>query len=325
MHMKEQLFRYNTRNGVQPVLSDWFNNQLNTLITFQSFEGNADKLKDKIVNDLVDYRNTYKINNIVLGMSGGIDSALTAALFKEAGWEVTGMTLPIHQNQEETDRGIEACKALGINHIQVDLSEAYDAYRILALKEADSDISVDVDQEDKSAKVRAGNIRARLRMITLYNMANKLGGIVGSTDNFSELSAGFWTLHGDVGDVAPIQSLTKSWEVPLLAEALGVPSSIVEATPTDGLGVDAGDEAQFGFSYLHFDIVLLTLLSPSASVDNGFAGASEDDLKIIEAVKSKIRSTGYKRINPVNLDHPIKGNALYDALQNLDDKLLREE
>ena len=324
MHMKEQLFRYNTRNGVQPVLSDWFNNQLNTLITFQSFEGNADKLKDKIVNDLVDYRNTYNINNIVLGMSGGIDSALTAALFKEAGWEVTGMTLPIHQNQEETDRGVEACKALGINHIQVDLSEAYDAYRILALKEADPDISVDVDQEDKSAKVRAGNIRARLRMITLYNMANKLGGIVGSTDNFSELSAGFWTLHGDVGDVAPIQSLTKSWEVPLLAEALGVPNSIVEATPTDGLGVDAGDEAQFGFSYLHFDIVLLTLLSPSASVDNGFAGASEDDLKIIEAVKSRIRSTGYKRINPVNLDHPIKGNALYDALQNLDDKLLRE-
>ena len=244
--MKEQLFRYNTRNGVQPVLSDWFNNQLNTLITFQSFEGNADKLKDKIVNDLVDYRNTYNINNIVLGMSGGIDSALTAALFKEAGWEVTGMTLPIHQNQEETDRGVEACKALGINHIQVDLSEAYDAYRILALKEADPDISVDVDQEDKSAKVRAGNIRARLRMITLYNMANKLGGIVGSTDNFSELSAGFWTLHGDVGDVAPIQSLTKSWEVPLLAEALGVPNSIVEATPTDGLGVDAGDEAQFG-------------------------------------------------------------------------------
>jgi len=325
MDIKNEILRYNTRDGVAPELSPWFSSILDEQIRLGIYSGRISEIRDGLVKELEQYRTDYGVSNIVLGMSGGIDSALTAALFKEAGWEVTGMTLPIHQNQEETDRGVEACEALGINHIQVDLSEAYDAYRILALKEADPDISVDVDQEDKSAKVRAGNIRARLRMITLYNMANKLGGIVGSTDNFSELSAGFWTLHGDVGDVAPIQSLTKSWEVPLLAEALGVPSSIVEATPTDGLGVDAGDEAQFGFSYLHFDIVLLTLLSPSASVDNGFAGASEDDLKIIEAVKSKIRSTGYKRINPVNLDHPIKGNALYDALQNLDDKLLREE
>jgi nicotinamide-nucleotide amidase len=158
-------------------------------------------------------------------------------------------------------------------------------------------------------------------MLTLYNLANKLNGIVGSTDNFSELSAGFWTLHGDVGDVAPIQSLSKSWEVPALAEIMDVPTSIISATPTDGLGVDAGDEAQFGFSYLQFDLVLFGLLSEMETQ----VKPSVDDLKIVDNVKARIRSTGYKRVNPVNLDHPVRGNELYSALHNLDDKLLKGE
>ena len=321
--MKEQILRYNTRNGVSPSLSPFFEKQLDTLITFQAFTNDVETLKTKIVSDLQEYKDTHKINNIVLGMSGGIDSALTASLFKQAGWNVTGVTLPINQNPEETSRGIEACNVLGLEHIQVDLTNTYEAYLSLATQDVDKKL-FEQDFTDKSERVRAGNIRARLRMITLYNLASLKGGIVGSTDNFSELSAGFWTLHGDVGDVAPIQSLTKSWEVPFLAEAMGVPKSIIEATPTDGLGVDAGDEAQFGFTYLHFDIVLLSLLHPSHSVFKGFENASEEDNKIIESVKSKIKGTVFKRLNPVNLDHPIRGSALYQALSKLDDKLLKE-
>jgi len=319
----EKILKYNARNGVEPKLSKWFLDQLEHLITFQAFSKTADELKNQIITDLVEYKDTHNINNIVLGMSGGIDSALTAALFKEAGWTVTGVTLPINQNPEETARGIEACEALGIEHIQVDLTDTYNAYLDLATKDVDNKLFKQ-DFTDKAERVRAGNIRARLRMTTLYNLASLKGGIVGSTDNFSELSAGFWTLHGDVGDVAPIQSLSKSWEVPLLAEHLGVPKSIIEATPTDGLGVDAGDEAQFGFSYLQFDIVLLSLLHPSQSVDSKFANASDEDNKIIEAVKSKIKGTVFKRLNPVNLSHPIRGDALYSALSKLDNKLLKE-
>jgi len=291
-------------------LSDFFSIHLGKLIEIGAFSHKLDSIKDSIVADLVEYRNTYKLSNIVLGMSGGIDSALTASLFKEAGWNVTGLTLPIHQNPEETQRGIAACEALGITHKQVDLSQAYDNMV--------SQIQEDASADDKASRVRRGNIRARLRMITLYNEAAKQNGIVGSTDNFSELSAGFWTLHGDVGDVAPIQSLSKSWEVPALADMMGVPQETVYATPTDGLGVDAGDEAQFGFTYLHFDIVLLGLLNKIFSSE----GADENDVAIIDSVKSKIKSTGYKRINPVNLRHPLRGNDLYDALQNLDDNLL---
>ena len=317
MDIKDRILKYNTRDGVAPELSPWFDFMLDEQIKMSIFEDNIDELDAKIVKDLEDYKNTYNINNIVLGMSGGIDSALTASLFKNANWNVTGVTLPVHQNQEETDRGVEACEALGIDHVQVDLSEVYDFY----LKQNNSDTELSGNEESKAIKVRRGNIRARLRMLTLYNLANKLNGIVGSTDNFSELSAGFWTLHGDVGDVAPIQSLSKSWEVPALAEHMNVPASIISATPTDGLGVDAGDEAQFGFSYLQFDLVLFGLLSELETE----LRPSEDDLQIIKNVKTRIMSTGYKRLNPVNLNHPVRGNELYSALQNLDDKLLKGE
>ena len=98
---------------------------------------------------------------------------------------------------------------------------------------------------------------------------------------------------------------------------MGVPQETVYATPTDGLGVDAGDEAQFGFTYLHFDIVLLGLLNNIFSNE----GADENDVAIIDSVKSKIKATGYKRINPVNLNHPLRGNGLYDSLQILDNLL----
>ncbi len=317
MEIKNKILELNTRNGVVPSLSEWFDNCLDEQIRLGIFSDNREQLKDALTKDLIDYKNKYNLENVVLGMSGGIDSALTAALFKNAGWNVTGVTMPVHQNEDETDRGVEACESLGIDHVQVDLSDTYDFY----LKQNNSDKELSGKKESKDIKVRRGNIRARLRMLTLYNLANKLSGMVASTDNFSELSAGFWTLHGDVGDVAPIQSLSKSWEVPALAEIMEVPASIISATPTDGLGVDAGDEAQFGFSYLQFDLVLFGLLSELETMVN----PSEDDLKIVENVKSRIRSTGYKRVNPVNLNHPVRGNELYSALQNLDNKLLEGE
>ena len=317
MDIKNKILEFNTRDGVAPELSPWFDFMLDEQIRMHIFEDNIEQLKDGLVRSLADYKSNNNLENIVLGMSGGIDSALTASLFKQAGWNVTGVTLPVYQEQSETDRGVEACKALEIDHVQVDLSDVYDFY----CKQNNSDKELSGKKESKAIKVRRGNIRARLRMLTLYNLANKLNGIVGSTDNFSELSAGFWTLHGDVGDVAPIQSLSKSWEVPALAEQMDVPASIISATPTDGLGVDAGDEAQFGFSYLQFDLVLFGLLSELETE----LRPSDNDLAIVDNVKTRIMSTGYKRVNPVNLNHPVRGNELYSALQNLDDKLLKGE
>ncbi len=315
---KNKLLRFNR----QPELSSWFEYKLQDLIDDGVYHDKIENVSSKIVENLEDYRKEWDLENIFIGMSGGIDSAVTGALFKEAGWNVTGVTMPIHQVVAETDRGREACERLGFNHIHADLTEGYELFRYNSLglldqlaKEAPQ--GVDLSSHDKNTRVRLGNVRARMRMITLYNLASLNKGIVGSTDNFSELAAGFWTLHGDVGDVAPIQSLTKSWEIPLLAELLDVPDSIVSAKPTDGLGVANGDEDQFGFSYLEFDIAMFSLFK-----NNELEPENEKDKAIVESVKQRLASTIYKRFNPLNLQHPLDENR-YSNLEELDNYLRR--
>ena len=309
MTIQDEILRLN-RN---PNISPWFNVKLRELISFGIYHNQIPELANSIRDSLIDYTDHYGVSTVVLGMSGGIDSAVTAALFKNAGWRVIGVTLPIHQNPEETARGVEACKALNIEHQQVDLTTAYDNL-LEFYQSTDVDFNKElVDDNMKQQNIRKGNIRARLRMITLYNLASKEGGLVASTDNFSELAAGFWTLHGDVGDVSPIQAMTKSWEVPALAEHLGVPQSIVEAVPTDGLGIANGDEDQFGFSYLEFDIALFALMRGGVKLDK----LTDSDQEIVQAVADRVRSTTYKRANPFNLNHPLDARR-YDDLAQLD-------
>ena len=300
-----------------PELSSWFLDRLEDLKNSDVYHDDIPTLGEDLVKGLSEYRTKWNVGNVFIGMSGGIDSALTAALFKNAGWNVTGLTLPIHQESSETERGIEACESLGIEHLQVDLTQAFESYLEHATKEADAYLYGRDFYDSKDARVRGGNIRARLRMITLYNQASLYKGIVASTDNFSELAAGFWTLHGDVGDVAPIQSLTKSWEVPALSEYMGVPESIISAKPTDGLGVANGDEDQFGFSYLEFDIAMFSLFE---NYDIELDDAKDE--AIVDDVKNRINSTVYKRLNPFNLDHPLDWQR-YSNLSKLDDKLRR--
>lgn len=314
MNIYSTLMDLNTRNGVAPEINLEIKQLINKLIdTGCVYYTQIADIKNKLINQLIEYRKNNKIDTVVIGMSGGIDSAVTAALFKQAEYRVIGVTLPIHQNSAETDRGIEACDQLGIEHVNIDLSSIYDNL-VQFYQDTDVDFNTElVGDRMREHQIRKGNIRARLRMITLYNLASKHKGFVASTDNFSELAAGFWTLHGDVGDVAPIQSLTKSWEVPRLAEALDVPESILRATPTDGLGIANGDEAQFGFSYMEFDAVLVALIK---GVE--FSQHSDDTKKLVAEVKKRIGSTSFKRANPYNLDHPIERAARFNELARYD-------
>jgi NAD+ synthase len=307
--LNDQILDLSRQNNIAP-LSPWFADKLAEMIAAKHFlpEDDLVTVSEQIVDDLSNYRESTGASVVVLGMSGGVDSALTAALFKKAGYRVIGVTMPIHQVQAETDRGVEACEAIGIEHIHADLSDLYDATLLMKSK-VDAELN-DLDNGTKPTKIRRGNIRARLRMITLYNIASKEHGFVASTDNWSELTAGFWTLHGDVGDVSPIQSLLKSWEVPYLAKINGVPESTYRATPTDGLGIDAGDEAQLGASYLEWDIMALSLARASSSIRS--AATMRDELKIdddpravavFDAVFSRIGGSWYKRQNPINIAH----------------------
>ena len=316
--IKELFYAYNKRGNKKLRLSTYFEDALERHIERGDIsEEVIAPIGMAIVQQLRDYSSTHRVHNVVIGMSGGIDSALTASLFKSAGYTVTGVTMPIHQDDAETERGIAACTALGIEHIHLDLTKLFN-YTVKYYKDADFDFEGSKKlNSDKEQLVRQGNIKARLRMTSLYNLASKLGGIVGSTDNYSELAAGFWTLHGDVGDVAPIQSLTKSWEVPMLASLQGVPEDIILATPTDGLGIDEGDEAQLGFSYAQLDITLLNTLHGEHG-DN----PTMDDQELVDSIIHRIGQTAYKRINPVNFDHPISANWRYQQLAGLDMNLI---
>lgn len=321
MTIKQEILTYSRQANISP-LSPWFESALDELIGqgFYSDDLALQKTGYSLVQGLKDYAIRHDISTVVLGMSGGVDSALTAAMFKAAGWRVIGVTMPIHQKPEETARGIDTCNVLGIEHQHVDLTKTYDDL-LAATREYDRYID-DVDHA-----LRRGNLRVRLRMLTVYNIASGVRGLVGSTDNFSELAAGFWTLHGDVGDLAPIQSLSKSWEVPKLAEHYGVPASTVFAIPTDGLGISESDEAQFGFSYLEFDIVLLKATDyaawhPEASGDDLMSALISDTDSEIDRVKlakifTRIKNSAFKRQNPYNLPHPSQ-NTRYSGLARLD-------
>jgi nicotinamide-nucleotide amidase len=316
MSIKQDILKYSRQEKLHP-LSSWFDSNLSDLIDDGTYSDQnvLEETGRKLISGLIAYANTYKISTAVIGMSGGVDSALTAALFKCAGWRVIGITMPIHQREEETERGIAACNALKLEHKHIDLSKTYDSL----LKSVQND---DADIVKTENSIRRGNLRVRLRMMTLYNQASLHRGLVGSTDNFSELATGFWTLHGDVGDVAPIQSLLKSWEVPKLAEIYDVPTDTVFATPTDGLGISNGDEDQFGFSYLELDIVLMklcSLMNQGYSLTEAMANLDIDasDVEKVNKILGRIRGSRFKRQNPYNLNHPIQPNR-FNGLKNID-------
>jgi len=147
----------------------------------------------------------------------------------------------------------------------------------------------------------------------------------GRYPNEIELAAGFWTLHGDVGDVAPIQSLSKSWEVPMLAKMLDVPQATIEALPTDGLGISNSDADQLGMNYLEFDIALFELLSLPRLDKNTIELYinSITDLKVnnkLTLVANRVANTTFKRFNPYNLNHPIFSDR-FKLLETLDRSL----
>jgi len=184
---------------------------------------------------------------LVLGISGGIDSALTAALAREVcdltNTKLFGCYLDIEGNKPD-----EAVRAASICAEYCDMFEATDLTDIFLKTMAAMDHSLfhkyttNPGECTIDDRIRAGNIKARLRMIYLYDKANKYNGMVLSTDNLTERNLGFWTLNGDVGDFGFLQELWKT-EVYGLSELIGTESvmACVNAIPTDGLGITDSD------------------------------------------------------------------------------------
>jgi NAD+ synthase len=197
---------------------------------------------------LKEYIVKSNLKSLVLGISGGIDSALVAALAKpvvdELGIPLIGRSISIQTNKEdEEERARNIGKYFCTDFKEVNLTEQY-----LVLREFD-DMEGEGD-DDIAYKIRMGNIKARMRMTYLYNLASKNNGLVLSTDNMTELLLGFWTLHGDVGDYGLIQEMWKT-EVYGMTEWLALNSetiaekeslmATVTGNATDGLGISSTD------------------------------------------------------------------------------------
>ena len=218
------------------------------------------ELERRIVDWLREYANNNQITSLVVGVSGGIDSAVTSALCAKTGLNTIVLSMPIHQEKSQSnlaDMQIEWLKSKWDNvesHL-IDLSRTYDTYSQYDLsKQILSDLSL-------------ANTRARIRMTTLYAIAGSNNGIVVGTGNkVEDFGVGFFTKYGDGGvDISPIADLYKS-EVYSLAESLGVIPEIQDASPTDGLWDDGRtDEDQIGATYEELEWVMKEISKPSNS------------------------------------------------------------
>ena len=210
---------------------------------------------------------------VVVGLSGGVDSATVAALSKRAvGVEhVLGLIMPCHsQPQDEADAHLVA-EALGLRVERVDLTPVYDA--LVAALPPGSDLA-------------RGNLKPRLRMTTLYYFANNLHYLVAGTGNKSELMVGYFTKYGDGGvDILPLGGVLKTqvWE---MARALGVPEPIVTKTPTGGLWAGQTDEREMGITYRELDQAIRLIES----------GMGDEQDMTIEKVRTMMRSSAHKRV-----------------------------
>lgn len=227
---------------------------------------------EKASRALATYCLQHGIHRTVTGVSGGLDSAVTLALSQRAaqvaakkGHEILslGLVLPCHSDPLHTMLGKKVVKTFAAELLEIDLTGVFDNLEKHLLKPVAQElVSYHRDAAQGRYRTAQGNIKARLRMaLGTYYVANMVNGLVLSTDNYSEYWMGFWTLHGDVGDFGMIQELWKGDELVQIAEYLGVPKEVIEAAPTDGLGVlPGGDEAQLGAPYLVVDKVLKALM-----------------------------------------------------------------
>ncbi len=197
-----------------------------------------------IINWLKTYAENAKMNGFVVGISGGIDSALTSTICALSGLDVLCLNMPIHQRQEEYDLGKAHIESLqvrfsNVRSLEINLTDTFEELRkAIPIETAEHGLSM-------------ANTRSRLRMVTLYALGQQNNLLVAGTGNkVEDFGIGFYTKYGDGGvDLSPIADLNKT-EVTALGKYLGVIDDIVTAAPTDGLWGDGRkDEDQIGATY----------------------------------------------------------------------------
>jgi len=243
----------------------------------------TEKVAEYIIKWLKEYAENAKVKGFVVGVSGGIDSALTSTLCAKTGLPTLCVEMPIHQSPSQVTRAEEHITQLknkfdNVSDVRVDLTSTFEDFKNV-VPDAVSSPKVDLS---------LANTRARLRMTTLYYLAGLHSSLVAGTGNkVEDFGVGFYTKYGDGGvDLSPIADLMKS-EVYQLSEFLDVPNSIQEAQPTDGLfGDSRTDEDQIGASYDELEWAMK--MQDEGKSENDFSNREQEVFKI------------YTRLNKIN-------------------------
>ncbi|MFK8296818.1 NAD(+) synthase [Capnocytophaga cynodegmi] len=250
---------------------------------------NAEKVVKHIVKWLKDYAENAGVKGLVIGISGGVDSAVVSTLCAETGLPTLCLELPIHQAESHVSRAKQHIDFLKKNYtnvssLEVDLTPVFDQF------------VAQIPPTDKSSyEMALANTRARLRMTTLYYFAGLEGYIVVGTGNkIEDFGVGFFTKYGDGGvDVSPIADLMKS-EVYLLGKYLNIPKSILQAKPSDGLfGDDRSDEDQLKASYDELEWAMLQ--DEKGKTADDFSGREKEVFQIYK----RLNKNNQHKMNPI--------------------------
>ena len=243
------------------------------------------ELADEITAWIADYAESNGISTLVIGVSGGIDSAVSSTLSARTGLPTIVVNMPIHQDPEQYELSNKHISWLESNFDNVegrlvDLTDTYDKF------------NEQMNEHDLSSLALA-NSRARLRMTTLYAIASSTGGIVVGTGNkVEDFGVGFFTKYGDGGvDISPIADLMKS-EVYEIAKALDIIEDIQQAAPTDGLWDDGRtDEEQIGATYAELEWAMRHEENPSEDL-------TERQDQVLEIYRGFNKANSHK-MNPI--------------------------
>lgn len=209
-------------------------------------------LHKQITKWIKDYARKNKIEALVVGVSGGIDSAVVSTLCANTGLPTHVLTMPIRQNKKlhalsERQANFLQANWANVQTVNIDLTKTFSVFEKT------------LSQRGFKSELAFANSRSRLRMMTLYQVAQSVNGIVVGTGNkVEDFGVGFFTKYGDGGvDISPIGDLMKT-EVWAIGKELGVPQEIIDAPPTDGLWDDSRtDQDQLGMSYGDLEIAMV--------------------------------------------------------------------